>query len=83
MSVRLINLSIVLYKIISKSIVIQLRWLMQVLVKQNQSSSKPSRNISDNIIIAQEAIYTMKNTKSKKGLTVVQVDLEKVYDRVQ
>lgn len=47
---------------------------MQTLVKQNQSHFIASRNISDNIIIAQESIHTMKTTKSKKGWMVVKVD---------
>ncbi|TYH63659.1 hypothetical protein ES332_D07G207900v1 [Gossypium tomentosum] len=42
--------------------------------EQNQSHFIASRNISDNIIIAQESIHTMKTTKSKKGWMVVKVD---------
>ncbi|KAH1038548.1 hypothetical protein J1N35_040291 [Gossypium stocksii] len=57
---RPINLCNVLYKVITNTIVIWLRQVMQTMVKQNQSSFISSQNISDNIIIAQEAIHTMK-----------------------
>lgn len=55
---------------------------MKTLVKQNQSNFIPSRNISDNIIIAQEAIHTIKTMRSKKGWMVVKVDLETAYDKI-
>lgn len=79
---RPISVCNVLYKIITKTIVIRLRQAMQTLVKQNQSSVIALRNISDNIIIVQEIIHYMKTTKSKKGWMVVKVDLEKAYDRI-
>lgn len=47
-----INLCNVLYKVITKTIIMLLRQAMQILVKQNQASFIASRNISDNIIIA-------------------------------
>lgn len=55
---------------------------MKVIVKKSQSSFIASRSISDNIIIAQEALHTMKTTKSKKGWTTINDDLDKAYDRV-
>ncbi|KAH1074280.1 hypothetical protein J1N35_026608 [Gossypium stocksii] len=67
---RPINLCTVLYKVIMKTIDIRLRQMMQILVKQNQSSFIQLRNIFDTIIIAQEAIYTMKHTKVGDGRLV-------------
>lgn len=49
---RSISLCTIAYKIITKTIVIRLQKIMQVLVRQNQSRFIASRNISDNIIIA-------------------------------
>lgn len=49
--------------------------IMQKLVKRNQSSFIVARNISDNIIIAQEAIHTMKHVKGNKGWLAIKVDL--------
>lgn len=79
---RPISLCNVLYKVITKTIMIRLRQAMQVLVKQNQASFIASHNITDNIIITQEAIHTMRTMKRKKGWMVVKVDIEKVYDRI-
>ncbi|KAH1091681.1 hypothetical protein J1N35_018938 [Gossypium stocksii] len=64
---RPISLCSVLYKVITKLIVIQLRRVMQILVKQNQSSFIATRSILDNIVVEQKAIHTLKNAKSKKG----------------
>lgn len=80
---RPISLCNILYKVLTKLIVIRLRHVMQILVKQNQVSFISLRNISDNIITAQEAVHTMKLTKSKKRWMMVKVDLEKAYDRIQ
>lgn len=78
-----ICLCIVLYKVVTKTIIIRLRQVMQSLVKQNQSSFIPSCNISYNIVTAQEAIHRMKTMKSRVGWFAVKVDLEKAYDRVR
>lgn len=56
---------------------------MQRLIKPNHSSFITSRYISDNVILAQEAIHTMKTTKSKKGWMAIKVDLEKAYDQIR
>jgi len=37
----------------------------------------------DNIVIAQEIFYSMKNKKGKKGWMAIKVDLEKAYDGLQ
>lgn len=40
------------------------------------------RHITDNIVIAQEAIHSMRKRTGKNGIMALKVDLEKVYDRV-
>ena len=37
----------------------------------------------DNVIIAQELIYTLDKLKGREGYMVVKVDLEKAYDRLE
>lgn len=80
---RPISLCNVLYKVITKTVVIRLQQVMQILIKQNQSSFVPSLSISDNIIIAKEVVHTMKTTKSRVGCMAMKVDLEKAYDRIR
>lgn len=56
---------------------------MDFLVGKNQCSFVSERNSYDNVIIAQEIIHSMERKKGRKGLMVVKVDLEKVYDRIR
>ena len=40
----------------------------------------PGRRGTDNVIIAQELIYSLKKRKGNDGYMVVKVNLEKAYD---
>lgn len=80
---RPISLCTVLYKILMKTIANRLRLVMPYIVSQNQTSFVARRNILENIIIAQEALRTMKTTKGQKHWMALKVDLEKAYDRVR
>ncbi|XP_057739711.1 uncharacterized protein LOC130956727 [Arachis stenosperma] len=42
----------------------------------------PGRGTTENIIIAQEIMHFMRNTKSQKGTMAFKIDLEKAYNRV-
>ena len=55
---------------------------MSVIVGPTQSSFVAGRHITDNIVIAQEAIHSMRSMKGKHGVMALKVDLEKAYDRV-
>ena len=46
----------------------------------NQCSFMPGRHSSNNIVIAQGIIHSMRIKKGNKGWMVIKVDLEKVYD---
>ena len=48
-----------------------------------QSAFLEGKRSSDNVIIAQELIYSLKNKKGKDGFMVVKIDLEKAYDRLE
>ena len=55
---------------------------MPKLIRPMQSSFVPGHHITDNIIIAQEAIYSMNRKKGKVGWMAIKVNLEKAYDRL-
>ena len=38
--------------------------------------------MTDNVIVAQEKIHSIKRMKGKKGGMAIKVDLEKAYDRI-
>lgn len=80
---RPISLCNVAYKIITKTIVLKLRRVMTQLAWPNQVSFISSRCITENIVIAQEVIHTMRRTRSTQGWMAVKVNLEKAYDRMR
>ena len=41
------------------------------------------RRGSDNVIIAQELIHSLKNRGGREGFMVVKIDLEKAYDKLE
>jgi hypothetical protein len=79
---RPIGLCNVILKALSKVIVGRLQTLMPNLISEVQSSFVPGRQITDNIIVAQEVIHSMRKMKGKKGFMTIKVDLEKAYDRL-
>lgn len=51
-------------------------------MRPNQSSFVPGRSTTDNIIISQEIIHTLKSKKGKVGGMILKIDLEKAYDNI-
>ncbi|XP_040372858.1 uncharacterized protein LOC112194030 [Rosa chinensis] len=82
MQFRPISLCNTVYKVVSKIIVARIRPYMQKLVSPNQVSYVPGRQISDNIMIAQEVLFKFKKSAGKKGFFAWKVDLSKAYDRL-
>ena len=80
---RPISLCNSVYKIISKILVARIRPLLSNLISPIQTAFVPWRKGVDNVIIAQELIYTMDNLRGKEGYMAVKVDLEKTYDRLE
>ncbi|XP_050386206.1 uncharacterized protein LOC126802601 [Argentina anserina] len=79
---RPISLCTTIYKVISKIIVARIRPLMMNLISPNQVSYVPGRNISDNIMVAQEILFKFKKSSGKQGFFAWKVDLSKAYDRL-
>ncbi|KAK9922738.1 hypothetical protein M0R45_031185 [Rubus argutus] len=79
---RPISLCTTIYKVISKIIVARIRPFMQKLISPNQVSYVPERQISDNIMIAQEILFKFKKSTGHKGFFAWKVDLSKAYDRL-
>lgn len=79
---RPISLCNVRYKIITKLIVARLRPYLDKIIGPYQSSFIPGRSTTDNIIITQEVLHTLRNKKGKQGGVIVKIDLEKAYDKV-
>lgn len=78
--IRPINLCNTLYKIISKILVNRIRPLLNDITNPAQASFIPGRQITNNIVIAQEIVNKYRRPKSKKGLLAWKIDLSKAYD---
>jgi hypothetical protein len=69
------------YKILTKIIVNRLTPLLTKLISENQSGFLRDKQITDNIVLVQEAIHSSKKTKTP-GM-VVKLDMENAFDRVK
>ncbi|CAL1363580.1 unnamed protein product [Linum trigynum] len=80
---RPISLNNVCLKAITKAITNRLKPIMRKLVSPRQSSFIPGRQTTDNIIVLQEVLHTLRKKKGKRGGIVMKIDLEKAYDRLR
>lgn len=70
----------VIYKIIATIMVNRLKPILPKLISQEQTGFFKGRQIIDGIVVAQEAIHSLKNSKTKGML--IKLDLVKAYDRL-
>ncbi|XP_074298419.1 uncharacterized protein LOC141629294 [Silene latifolia] len=79
-----ISLCNVFMRIVTKCIANRLRKIMGYLVGQSQNAFIQGRHISDNILIAHEAIYNINSyKKGRYGRFAFKADMSKAYDRVR
>ncbi|XP_073051225.1 uncharacterized protein [Primulina eburnea] len=79
---RPISLCNVSYKILTKTMTNRLKHVMPDLVGPYQSSFVPGRQISDNIIVYQEVLHSMRKKSGGRGFMAIKIDLEKAYDKL-
>ncbi|XP_074277325.1 uncharacterized protein LOC141600966 [Silene latifolia] len=81
---RPISLCNVLMRVVTKCIANRLGKVMGSLVSESQNAFLPGRSISDNILLAHEAIHHI--TRHKKGVhgrCAFKADMSKAYDRIK
>lgn len=80
---RPIGLCNVIYKIIGKCIVNRIKPMMPHLNSCTQTRFVSGRQITDNNVIVQEIIYTMRIKQGMKGsIMAIRIDFVKGYDRL-
>ncbi|XP_031099664.1 uncharacterized protein LOC116003863 [Ipomoea triloba] len=79
---RLIGLCNISYKLLTKAMTNRLKEISKNLIGQHQTSFVPGRLITDNILVFQEVLHSMKYKQGAKGWMIVKLDLEKAYDRL-
>lgn len=79
---RPISLCRVLYKLLTKTIVNRLKLILPKVVALDQCSFVPGRQITNNVMIVQEVLHSMRKKRGVRGMMILKLDLEKVYDRV-
>lgn len=80
---RPIALCNVIYKVVTKILVVHLKPHLGSIIHPSQSAFIPGRAIMDNIIINQEIMTYLNATKGTKGFMAVKVDIAKAYDIVE
>ncbi|GKD37780.1 RNA-directed DNA polymerase, eukaryota, reverse transcriptase zinc-binding domain protein [Tanacetum coccineum] len=71
----------VLYKCISKILTNRIKWVLGKIVNENQSAFIEGRQITDNILLAQE-LFRGYNRKQSTKKVAFKIDLQKAYDTI-
>ncbi len=80
---RPISLCTTLYKIVARIMVGRIKPLLPGIISQEQGAFVAGRNISHNVMLAQEMMWDLQRASKRRSLMVVKLDMERAYDRIR
>ncbi|XP_038972762.1 uncharacterized protein LOC120104924 [Phoenix dactylifera] len=80
---RPISLCTTLYKVVARIMVGRIKPLLPGIISQEQEAFVAGRNISHNVMLAQEMMWDLQRASKRRSLMVVKLDMERAYDRIR
>ncbi|XP_038971839.1 uncharacterized protein LOC120104572 [Phoenix dactylifera] len=80
---RPISLCTTLYKVVARIMVGRMKPLLPSIISQEQGAFIAGRNISHNVMLAQEMMWDLQRASKRGSLMAVKLDMERAYDRIR
>ena len=80
---RPISLCNMIYKLVTKVLLTQLKTWLPAIISNTQSAFTPGRLITDNILIVYKLFHAMHRDGKVGGAMAIKLDMSKTYDRVE
>ena len=61
----------------------RLQPMLDKLIDPTQVAFVPNRNITENVLLAQEVVHSFSITEKKNGYVGLKLDFQKAYDRLE
>ncbi|XP_038972705.1 uncharacterized protein LOC120104884 [Phoenix dactylifera] len=77
------SLCTTLYKVVARIMVRRMKPLLPGIISQEQGAFIAGRNISHNVLLAQEMMWDLQRASKRHSLMAIKLDMERAYDRIR